>query len=181
MTAVDAADLVERYTSLALSLARPWGLAYPWLRDDFISEAGFALWRAALASDQARGSFATFARQYIRFALLRRFRDERHRNREAFRRVGDVVDGDEGKVAAVELLADDGTPPDAVLELVEDAERVRAALAGLPPDRRAAIELHIVEGVTLAQIGDARGTSGNNIGQQVRRDLDRIRERLGGD
>lgn len=46
-TAAEASELVAQYTPLALSLANRFGERLQWLRDDPLSEAGFALWQAS--------------------------------------------------------------------------------------------------------------------------------------
>src|SRR5882672_4725673 len=87
MTAVDAEQLVENYFPLALSIANRWGERWPWLRDDFRSAAGWALWKAATFYDPSKGGFAAYVHAAVRRHCWGRLQQERKKAPEAFRAV----------------------------------------------------------------------------------------------
>ncbi len=160
----DVNGLVEQYLPLALAVANRWARAVPLLADDFASEAGLALWRAALRFDPAKGPFPTWARWRVIRACGARLEKERKKNPAAFRRVGPMIDLDGCEVDAVNSLVDGESPAD-VRAMVADL------LDTLPADRASALVRHVVGGETFGEIGTARGISGNAVGQLIRRDL----------
>lgn len=60
----------------------------------------------------------------------------------------------------------------------EDTIAVREALRTLPPRTRAAVVLHHMVGLTVAEVGEALGTSPNTVKTQLRTGLARLREVL---
>ncbi len=60
------------------------GRGYPWLADDFASDAALALWQAASRFDPARGEFARMVNFMVARALGRRLAVERRQNPAAF-------------------------------------------------------------------------------------------------
>ncbi|MBA2253860.1 MAG: sigma-70 family RNA polymerase sigma factor [Chloroflexi bacterium] len=62
-----------------------------------------------------------------------------------------------------------------------DRVAVRRALADLPPRTRAAIVLHHMAGLSVAETSKALGTSGNTVKTQLRLGLARLRELLADD
>lgn len=60
----------------------------------------------------------------------------------------------------------------------EETVAVREALRTLPPRTRAAVVLHHMVGLTVAEVAEALGTSPNTIKTQLRTGLARLREAL---
>ena len=175
-TATEAADLARHYEPLALAMVRKAAGAYPWLADDFESDARLALWKAAEDFDPAAGvPFLGYARMLIRFAILTRLRTERRTNQSAFRRAGAVaLDGAE--VEAVETLADDMRPVGADLEAAEVAK----LLDLVPADRRRDLVRHVIDGETLTALGAERGVSRDAMRNRLGRELAKLRAAAGG-
>jgi RNA polymerase sigma factor (sigma-70 family) len=72
-----------------------------------------------------------------------------------------------------ELVVADGPP--------SDTQEIRAALHALPPRMRAAVVLHHMAGLPVAEVAEALGTSENTVKSQLRVGLGRLRETLGDD
>ena len=111
--------------------------------EDAVQDAFAKLWREAGRFDPARGRFAGWWRRMLMNCAL----DSRRRLKP---------------VTALEEAADveDDAPwPSAAAEAAELAARVRAVAATLPPRQRAALALFHGDGLTMAEIADALGTS----------------------
>ncbi|MFI5262661.1 MAG: RNA polymerase sigma factor [Candidatus Limnocylindrales bacterium] len=93
--------------------------------------------------------------------------------REAFRLVRRLRRSVHVGAGVVEVAV---TTPDAT-----DAVAVRAALVGLPGRIRAAVVLHHMAGLSVAETADALGVSENTVKSQLRIGLARLREALGDD
>lgn len=89
MPAPDAAALVEQYYPLANSIANRWASSYPSLRDEFRSEAAYALWRVALKFEEGRVRFATVVHVAVRRRFVEVLRKERRRFPAAFHQPAD--------------------------------------------------------------------------------------------
>jgi DNA-directed RNA polymerase specialized sigma24 family protein len=61
------------------------------------------------------------------------------------------------------------------------AHEIRDALGTLPPRMRAAVVLHHMAGLRVAEVAEALGTSENTVKSQLRVGLARLREALGDD
>lgn len=181
MTRAEAADLVDQLTPLVLAIARSWGRRWPWLEDDFASDATAALWLALTSGrfDPAAGSAAAFARVVVRRACSNRYRGERARNPSAFRRAAPVLDPDGEPLDPAALLADPGPPPEDLAERHDELARLPRLLAALSPARRRILAARFVEGVPAAEIAAAEGVSETRVGQQIRRSLDLMRATAG--
>jgi RNA polymerase sigma-70 factor (ECF subfamily) len=88
------------------------------------------------------------------------------------RRQGRVEGGLEEDAVAAEPAADHG---EAALETRERAERVRAALEGLPEAQRVVVHLHKFEGLGFAEIGKALGISEGAAKLRAFRAYERLR------
>ncbi len=68
--------------------------------------------------------------------------------------------GDAEDLAAIESAdpADDNTSPEAILIAAEDGERVRRAIAALPPPLREAVVLREISGLAYREIAEATET-----------------------
>jgi RNA polymerase sigma-70 factor (ECF subfamily) len=75
------------------------------------------------------------------------------------------------------LAADHSTPSQRVVR-EENLIRLAEALARLPDDQRAAIQLHHLDGLSLADVGRHMGRSKEAIAGLLFRGLQRLRERL---
>jgi RNA polymerase sigma factor (sigma-70 family) len=167
-TAPEVADLVNEYIALALSIARRWGRSYPWLADDYASEASFALFRAATRYDPSRGAFGALVRVSVRRALWERCRKELVRNPTAFKRQLAVQNDDGEHVPLTVFVADD--LPDVGVEL-----EALDLLDQLPPDRRELVK-RVVMGSESAKVAAGElGITRSAVGQRVRRSLDQLR------
>jgi RNA polymerase sigma factor (sigma-70 family) len=69
--------------------------------------------------------------------------------------------------------------PAELAEAADDARRVLAAVAALPPGQRAAVRLHYLTGLTQAQTAARVGTSVGAIRVQLHQARARLRQRLG--
>lgn len=171
MTAPDLNALVDLYSPLARAVARQWGAAYPWLADDFESDAGLALFRALRSPAAATAAnLGGLVRVAVRYALIRRLRIERTRNPVSFAR-REVRDHVGALVDPLDAVADDTPEVGAALEVAE-------LLALLPADRRADVERHFREGVTYDALGTERGVTGAAVRQAVGAALAQLRAQL---
>src|SRR5207237_10794287 len=89
---------------------------------------------------------------------------------------GDNVDGANLPTA---LVPSEPTPPDRAYEELEVRERVRAAIASLPPRERKVIGLYYYGEVTMKQIGAAIGVNESRVSQLHARAIRRLRDALG--
>jgi RNA polymerase sigma-70 factor (ECF subfamily) len=80
-----------------------------------------------------------------------------------------------------EALASDHTSPTQRAVRNELLDRLAEALAALPSDQRLAIELKHLEGLSLAATAARMGKTGPAAAGLLRRGLQTVRERLGGD
>ena len=167
MNAVEAEQLVEEYLPLALSIANRWGERWPWLRDDFRSEAAFALWRAAVGyTAEKEYAFATAVHKAVRSRCWRRLQRERRIAPEAFR-----SPPADPHLDPLNLLADD-TPPAA--DAIDAAEAVEKLLPMLTTDQAAAVESRFIDGVRIAEIAAERGTTPEAVRGAIARGLRRM-------
>ena len=156
--------LVARHLDLARRIALQVfgrGGRRAWL-DDGREAADAALIRAADQYDPDRGEFGPFASVVIRTALRRLLA---HRCRQSARnpRV-DPLDPD--------TAAPEPTPVGFPIDVAD-------TLAGLTPGQRETIELHVVWGLSFAEIGRRRGVSGSAARLQFHRAATRLRKILG--
>ncbi len=178
MTGPEPSNLVEAWFPYAMSLTARWSRQYPWLGDDFCSEAGLALIKAAERYDGSvpfRIALAVTVRQ----ALGARLASERSKNRAAFRRAGPLVLAGGEEIDPINRIADDGPAPDQAAELADELARLPELLGTLAPDRRAEVELCFLDGTTRVAIGAARGVSYEAVSQNVRASLAKLRAMIG--
>jgi RNA polymerase sigma factor for flagellar operon FliA len=91
---------------------------------------------------------------------------------------GDHVD--EGQLPAV-LAPSEPERPDSAYERTEVKDRVRGAIAGLPPRERRVICLYYYGEVTMKEIGAELGVNESRVSQLHARALRRLRDALGSD
>ncbi len=78
-------------------------------------------------------------------------------------------------------LAAEQTSPSQRAERAEQLLRLAAALPGLPEDQRAAVELHHLRGLSLAEVGERLGRSKEAVAGLLFRGLRKLRDLLGED
>lgn len=76
------------------------------------------------------------------------------------------------------LLQGDGTSPSQQVVKEEQLVQLAAALADLPEDQQAALEMHYLQGCTVAEVASHMGRSERSVAGLVRRGLQSLRERL---
>jgi hypothetical protein len=91
---------------------------------------------------------------------------------------GDNVDG---SMLPTALVPSEPTPPDRAYEDLEVRERVRAAIASLPPRERKVIGLYYYQEATMKQIGAEIGVNESRVSQLHARAIQRLRKALGAD
>ena len=91
---------------------------------------------------------------------------------------GDNVDG---SMLPTALVPSEPTAPDRAYEDLEVRDRVRAAIASLPPRERKVIGLYYYQEATMKQIGAAIGVNESRVSQLHARAIQRLRKALGAD
>ncbi|MCU1379638.1 MAG: polymerase [Acidimicrobiales bacterium] len=136
--------------------------------DDVAQEAFVRAWRHAGAYDARRGSVTTWLLTITRNLAVDALRAMR----------STPTDPD---VLAAMLPPTGGSGPDGAAVAAEDAARVRAALAALPPEQRRAVVLARFSGLTAAEIGEREGVPLGTAKTRIRAGLLRLREAMAGD
>jgi RNA polymerase sigma-70 factor (ECF subfamily) len=157
--------LYDRYATLVFSLAlrilRNTGDA-----EDVTQEVFAQLWAQASRFDPARGAVGAWLSVIARSRALDRLR--RH-----------SVSG--RGTAGVEALAAIPDPSPSVELMAASAEQVAAArdaIASLPAEQRAVLELAYYEGLTQAEIAARTSTPLGTVKTRIRTGLQRIREAI---
>jgi RNA polymerase sigma factor FliA len=91
---------------------------------------------------------------------------------------GENVDG---SMLPTALVPSEPTPPDRAYEDLEVRDRVRAAIASLPPRERKVIGLYYYQEATMKQIGAEIGVNESRVSQLHARAVQRLRKSLGAD
>lgn len=129
--------------------------------EEVVQDVFWQLWKSELRYDPVRGRFSTWLFSVTRFRCLDRLRS---RERELPR-------------AGLHELASLESQSDQVGEvfLVERQKEVRAVLAGLPDEQRAAIELAFFHGLSHGEIAQCTGAALGTVKSRIRRGLVRLR------
>jgi RNA polymerase sigma-70 factor (ECF subfamily) len=162
-----AAAFVRRFQrkvfGLALTMVGDRAVA-----DDVAQEAFVRAWRHGGNYDARRGSVTTWLLTITRNLAV-----------DALRAMRSVpTDPD---VLAALLGPAPGSGPDGAAVAVDEAERVRAALAELPVEQRRAVVLARFSGMTAAEIGRCEGIPLGTAKTRVRSGLVRLRAAMAGD
>jgi RNA polymerase sigma-70 factor (ECF subfamily) len=172
MELVDAGEtrafevVFDRHASAAYSLAyRMCGRRA--LAEDIIQDAFLSLWRSGTSYDRARGS----VRSWVLSAVHNRAID-------ALRRTGAKTGRDVHDEGIAERLpAPEATDAEVVRR--DEADRVRGALAELPPDQRQVIELAYFGGLSHNQIAEVLELPPGTVKGRMRLGLSKMRAALG--
>jgi RNA polymerase sigma factor (sigma-70 family) len=135
---------------------------------DLVQDTFVKLWRSAERYDRTRGKLETWvllmARSLAIDAIRRRVLDAR--TLEQVDRPGEM---------------DQGPGPDDRVATLDLTERARSAMASLPAEQRAALELAYLGGKTSAEISDLEGIPVGTAKTRIRAALLRLRELLAAD
>jgi RNA polymerase sigma-70 factor (ECF subfamily) len=160
------AAVYDAHADLVFGLARRVTRDEQLARD--VTQEVFAhLWQAPSRVDLTRGSL----RSYLAVLAHRRAVDEVRRSERRTR-----------LEAAVPAAGEQEGPEPGVVETLTGswrAQRLAAALAELPADQRAAVELAYYDGLTYAQVARVLGIPEGTAKSRLRLALSRLRTRLG--
>jgi DNA-directed RNA polymerase specialized sigma24 family protein len=182
-----------------VALARRFAAGYarrsPWLADEIDSAALYALCRAAVTHDPARGAFEVClfvrvhreVREALRMQAPRGFRRARPGDEVPWPVSLSVLNGGEAGIRYGQFhqYGEDGIGvPTGELPVgweAESADEVRAALAGLPAKYGAAFRLHYLHAAGLRQkaAAAALGCHETNVHYMLKRGAAMLREQLG--
>lgn len=122
---------------------------------------------------------------WLRQILARTMADEARRysrsKRDAEMERSLLAGFDESSVRLEAWLADDRSSPSQQAIRHEQLLALAAALDALPEDQRQAVELHHLNGCSVAELGDLLGRSRASVAGLLRRGLKALREHLTGD
>ena len=133
--------------------------------EEVAQEAFVRAWRHAAAFDARRGSVATWLLTITRNLSIDALRLNR----------SDPVDPDD--LVALDLRTQERDPGDAAALAVE-SDRLRRAIADLPPDQRRALVLAAFRGATAREIGELDGIPLGTAKTRIRSAMLRLREAL---
>lgn len=185
MTNVDSGILLERFRSYLSLLARMQ--LHPALRGK-IDPSGVVqqtLLEAHQAIDQLRTWDEPHRMAWLRRALANNLTDEVRKLATAARDVGRECSLEtelEQSSARLEawLASEESAPPEQAMRN-EQLLYLAAALEHLPEDQRAAVELHHLRGLPLAEVADALDRSKGAVATLLFRGMTRLRKELGAD
>ncbi len=155
----------DRLYGLALRL-----LGDPAAAEDVVQEAFLKL-MAGASRIEGRSRLATWLYRVAYNAAMDRLRDQK-------RELQVPEDGDEGALPMPSVLVDFRLSPEAALHDSELRGALDAAIAALPPTRRAAFLLRDVEGLSTSDAAEALGISEANLKVRLHRARLQLRERL---
>jgi RNA polymerase sigma factor (sigma-70 family) len=158
--------LYDRYARIAIAVAYRV-LGEHGVAEDVVQEAFLAVWRRVDSFDVSRGNVRSWLLTIVRNGAI-----DRRRGRHA-RALQDTALDD----VAFRLATGGEETFDTVASSVE-AERVREALATLPPDQREAIELAYFGGLTHQEIAQRTGAPLGTIKGRMRLGLHKLRGSL---
>lgn len=156
--------LYDRYGGIAYALAvRVLGDAGA--AEDVVQEAFFNIWRQGTSYDTTRGSVRTWLLTVVHHRAIDRIRSMRAKTR------GDVaIDS----MLSLQAKEDTWTTVSAGLE----RERVRAAVATLPPEQQQVVEMAYFAGLTQAEIAERVGIPLGTVKGRMRLAVAKLRDAL---
>ena len=156
------AELYDRFGGpvyqLALRITHDPGTA-----EEICLDAFLQIWRQADRFDASQSRLSSWL-----FTIARSRAIDRVRAASAAKRV-EVDDP---------IPADSPDQPDAMAELAERRRLVRAAMAGLPPNQRAPLELAFYEGLSHSQIAARLGEPLGTVKTRIRQAMGVLRQTL---
>lgn len=158
--------LYDRYAGMLLGV----GLRIVGVRseaEDLLHDVFLEVWKRAGDYDRARGS--------VRAWLVTRTRS-RALDRRKSPRMARAVAYDDAKA---ERTASSGPAPDARIDGFRERARVQAALATLPDDQRACVELAYFDGLSTAEIGARLGCPAGTVKSRMSAAREKMRAALG--
>jgi RNA polymerase sigma factor (sigma-70 family) len=132
---------------------------------DLVQDTFVKLWRSADRYDRTRGKLETWV-----LLMARSLAIDAIRRRVLEARTLESVD------RPAEIDHDPG--PDERVVAIDLTERARAAMAALPPEQRAALQLAYLGGKTSAEISDLEGIPVGTAKTRIRAALLRLRESM---
>jgi RNA polymerase sigma-70 factor, ECF subfamily len=149
-----------------------YGTAQRILRDDaeaqdVVHDTFVALWDKAASFDAERGSAFAWALTLVRHRAIDRLRTRRRRSELLAASTPEDLGVSEASAGA-DLSAERG----------DEAQRVRAAVAGLPAEQKRALELAFFGGLTQEQIAQTLQEPLGTVKARIRRGLLKLRESL---
>jgi len=156
--------LYDRYGGIAYALAvRVLGDAGA--AEDVVQEAFFNIWRQGTSYDTTRGTVRTWLLTVVHHRAIDRIRSMRAKTR------GDVaIDS----MLSLQAKEDTWTTVSAGLE----RERVRAAVATLPPEQQQVVEMAYFAGLTQAEIAERVGIPLGTVKGRMRLAVAKLRDAL---
>ena len=136
--------------------------------EDVVEETFWQAWRQASRFDRTRGAVQTWLLTIARSRALDRARALRRRRE-------DPLEGDDGEVV-VQQAAEGNPGLDA--EASERRRIVEAALSGLPPEQREALELGYYGGLSQTEIAERTGQPLGTVKTRMRLALQKLRSQL---
>lgn len=136
--------------------------------EDVVEEAFWQAWKQASRFDRTRGAVQTWLLTIARSRALDRVRALRRRREEP-------LEGDDGQVV-VQQAAEGNPGLDA--EASERRRIVEAALTGLPPEQREALELGYFGGLSQSEIAERTGQPLGTVKTRMRLALQKLRSQL---
>lgn len=161
--------LYDRYGKLAWSLAmRVLGDARE--AEEAVSDAFLQAWRQAASFDPDRAQVASWLVMITRSRALDHRRAWRRREVRAERAAADT--GEDGFASPVSRPAPD---PDQHAEVEEVRTAVRAALNGLPPEQKRAVELAYFAGLSHSEIAAELDEPLGTVKSRIRAAMEKLR------
>lgn len=142
--------------------------------DDVVEETFWQAWRTAGRYDPSRGSVQTWLLTIARTRSLDRLRARRRRREQSA-----DAEGPDGSGSIASLAADATADTTATAEQGEQRRIVRAALAALPPEQKATLELAYFGGLSQSEIAAQMNEPLGTVKTRTRMALQKLRDALG--
>ena len=156
--------LYDQYGGVAFAFAYRL-LGERGIAEDVVQEAFLNIWRRGVSYDAARGSARTWVLTIVHHRAIDQIRSSRARNR-----------ADTEIKDAVPLPAREDTWASVAATL--ETERVRQAMARLPPEQRQVVDLVYYGGFTHQEIADRVGVPLGTVKGRLRLALEKLRALL---
>ena len=160
-------ELYDRFSAPAFSLARRI-IGDDVLAEDVLQDVFLSIWRTPAGFDPARGGFSTWVMAMVHHKAVDAVRREQSQRDRQARVQLDM------EVTAPTMTVDVG---DAVCDRAV-AQRVRTALAALPPAQRQALGLAYFSGYTQSEIAVLTGTPLGTVKTRMRAGMAQLRKVL---